>query len=87
MVIVSFLKGYILYHQKNQKMKELMRKKYNLRKSIPNCDICHVNNSSQVSLKEHLVGKKHLIIQSRLLKKKDFKRRKQLEKEIRDSLL
>ena len=56
MVIVSFLKGYILYHQKNQKMKELMRKKYNLRKSIPNCDICHVNNSSQVSLKEHLAG-------------------------------
>ena len=50
------------------------------------CYICHVNNTSQVSLKHHLAGKNHLIIKSRLLRKKDFKRRKQLEKEIRNSL-
>ena len=60
--------------------KKQFKKKYH-------CDVCHVNNSSQVSLKAHLVGKKHLIIQSRLLRKKDFKRRKQLEKEIRNSLV
>ena len=29
------------------------------------CDICQVNNSSQMNLKQHLAGKKHLKMKSR----------------------
>ena len=28
------------------------------------CDVCHVNNNSQMNLKQHLAGKKHLKMKS-----------------------
>ena len=45
--------------QRTDEEKIQFKKKYN-------CDICHVNNSSQVSLKDHLAGKKHFRIKSNL---------------------
>ena len=45
------------------------------------CDVCHVNNSSEKSLKMHLAGKKHFRIQQGLVNSSSpFLRRKQLKK-------
>ena len=64
MVIVSFL-GKFLYD--NNKRLYYIRPKKNRTdeekiqfKKKYNCDVCHVNNSSQVSLKEYLAGKNTL---------------------------
>ena len=41
--------------KKIEMSKEFKRPKYF-------CDVCHVNNNSQMNLKQHLAGKKHLKI-------------------------
>ena len=56
-MIIIIKKGYILYDPKKTRTDEekiQFKKKYN-------CDVCHVNNSRQVSLKEHFAGKNNTL--------------------------
>ena len=70
MVIVSIL-GKFLYNNNNKRIYFIRQKqpKKNNRtdakkiqfKKKYNCDVCHVNNSRQVSLKEHFAGKNNTL--------------------------